>query len=140
MNAGLPIAAAARELYEETGLKAQALNSLLKKNLIFTFWGFLVQRYTEVPVARSDALELLYLNRATCAQGQFPKNCTNLMSGFCKNFNAQIEWKLALDPAEIFAVFERIRTLERQVSRLHIRATILNKFIELGRPQTLAVA
>ena len=32
------------------------------------------------------------------------------------------------------------RTLERQVNELHIRVAILNKFIELGRPQTLAVA
>ena len=32
------------------------------------------------------------------------------------------------------------RTFERQVNELHIRATILNRFTELGRPQTVAVA
>lgn len=32
------------------------------------------------------------------------------------------------------------RTLERQVNELHIRAAILNKFTELGHPQTVAVA
>ncbi len=32
------------------------------------------------------------------------------------------------------------RTFERQVNELHIRAAILNKFTELGRPQTVAVA
>ena len=32
------------------------------------------------------------------------------------------------------------RTFERQVNELHIRAAILNKFTELGRPQTLVVA
>ena len=31
------------------------------------------------------------------------------------------------------------RTFERQVTELHIRAAILNKFTELGRPQTLVV-
>ncbi|AIJ45761.1 hypothetical protein O987_08070 [Comamonas testosteroni TK102] len=31
------------------------------------------------------------------------------------------------------------RTFERQVNELHIRATILNRFTELGRPQTAAV-
>lgn len=32
------------------------------------------------------------------------------------------------------------RTFERQVNELHIRGAILNKFTELGRPQTVAVA
>ena len=32
------------------------------------------------------------------------------------------------------------RTFERQVNELHIRAAILNKFTELGCPQTVAVA
>lgn len=32
------------------------------------------------------------------------------------------------------------RTVERQVNELHIRAAILNRFIELGRPQTVVVA
>ena len=32
------------------------------------------------------------------------------------------------------------RTFDRQVNELHIRAAILNPFIELGRPQTVAVA
>ena len=32
------------------------------------------------------------------------------------------------------------RALERQANELHIRAAILNRFTELGRPQTLAVA
>ena len=32
------------------------------------------------------------------------------------------------------------RTIERQVNELHIRAAILNKFTELGSPQTVAVA
>lgn len=32
------------------------------------------------------------------------------------------------------------RTFERQVNELHIRAAILNRFTELGRPQTVAVA
>ena len=32
------------------------------------------------------------------------------------------------------------RTFERQVNELHIRAGILNRFTELGRPQTAAVA
>ena len=32
------------------------------------------------------------------------------------------------------------RTFERQVNELHIRAAILNKFTELGSPQTVAVA
>jgi hypothetical protein len=31
------------------------------------------------------------------------------------------------------------RTFERQVNELHIRAAILNRFTELGRPQTAAV-
>ena len=31
-------------------------------------------------------------------------------------------------------------TFERQVNELHIRAAILNRFTELGRPQTAAVA
>ena len=32
------------------------------------------------------------------------------------------------------------RTFERQVNELHIRAAILNRFTELGRPQTVTVA
>ena len=32
------------------------------------------------------------------------------------------------------------RTFERQVNELHIRAAILNRFTELGCPQTVAVA
>lgn len=32
------------------------------------------------------------------------------------------------------------RTFERQVNELHIRAAILNRFKELGCPQTVAVA
>jgi hypothetical protein len=32
------------------------------------------------------------------------------------------------------------RTFERQVNELHIRAVILNRFTEMGRPQTTAVA
>ena len=32
------------------------------------------------------------------------------------------------------------RTFERQVNELHIRVAILNRFTELGRPQTVAVA
>lgn len=32
------------------------------------------------------------------------------------------------------------RTFKRHVNELHIRAAILNRFIELGRPQMLAVA
>jgi hypothetical protein len=32
------------------------------------------------------------------------------------------------------------RTFECQVNELHIRAAILNRFTELGRPQTAAVA
>ncbi|MDO4969369.1 MAG: IS5/IS1182 family transposase, partial [Comamonadaceae bacterium] len=32
------------------------------------------------------------------------------------------------------------RTFERQVNELHIRAAILNRFTELCRPQTAAVA
>ncbi len=32
------------------------------------------------------------------------------------------------------------RTLARQVNELHIRAAILNRFTELGRPQMVAVA
>ncbi len=32
------------------------------------------------------------------------------------------------------------RALERQANELHIRAAILNRFTELGRPQTVAVA
>ncbi|MBB2776511.1 UNVERIFIED_ORG: hypothetical protein HNP28_001826 [Comamonas terrigena] len=31
-------------------------------------------------------------------------------------------------------------TFERQVHELHIRAAILNRFTELGHPQTVAVA
>ena len=32
------------------------------------------------------------------------------------------------------------RTLERQVNERHIRALVLNRFTELGRPQTVVVA
>ena len=32
------------------------------------------------------------------------------------------------------------RTFESQVNELHIRVAILNRFTELGRPQTVAVA
>ena len=32
------------------------------------------------------------------------------------------------------------RTFERQVNELYIRVAILNRFTELGRPQTVAVA
>ena len=32
------------------------------------------------------------------------------------------------------------RTFERQVGELHIRAAILHRFTELGRPQTAALA
>jgi hypothetical protein len=32
------------------------------------------------------------------------------------------------------------RTFERQANELHIRAAILNRFTELGRPKTAAVA
>ncbi len=32
------------------------------------------------------------------------------------------------------------RVFERQVNELHIRAAILNRFTELGRPQTAALA
>ena len=32
------------------------------------------------------------------------------------------------------------RTFEHQANELHIRAAILNRFTELGRPQTVVVA
>lgn len=32
------------------------------------------------------------------------------------------------------------KTFERQVNELHIRAAILNRFTELGRPQTVTLA
>ena len=32
------------------------------------------------------------------------------------------------------------RSFERQVNELHIRAAIMNKYTELGHPQTLAIA
>lgn len=31
------------------------------------------------------------------------------------------------------------RTFERQVTALHIRAALLNRFMQLGRPETVAV-
>ena len=48
--------------------------------------------------------------------------------------------------AAYVALLERLgervmsRTFERQVNELHIRAAILNRFTELGCPQTAAVA
>lgn len=70
----LPIAAAARELYEETGLKAQALEFLFEEESEFYMHQvFLVRRYTGAAVAHSDALELLYLDESACAHGNFPE-------------------------------------------------------------------
>lgn len=47
-----------------------------------------------------------------------------------------------LDGNNFYASCERVmsRTFERQVNELHIRAAIFNRFTELGRPQTAAVA
>ena len=59
----LPIAAAARELYEETGLKAHCLKFLYQTESATNHHHvFLVDAYTGDPVARSDANKLHYLS------------------------------------------------------------------------------
>lgn len=73
----LPLAAAARELYEETGLKAQAIEHLFEtESEHYTHQVFIAKRCAGVAQAHSDAMMLHYLKRADCVQGKFPKNLT----------------------------------------------------------------
>ena len=65
------------------------------------------------------------------------------MQAFGANHLETVEW---LSPTKLGGEQDELhqttgsRTFERQVNELHIRAAILNRFTELGRPQTVTVA
>lgn len=78
----------------------------------------------------------VYRNTAIAACRLFGRTIWKVWSGYHRR--SLVETKMNC----IKRLGERVmsRTFERQVNELHIRAAILNRFTELGRPQTVAVA
>ena len=78
----------------------------------------------------------VYRNAAIAACRRFGRKIWKVWSGYHRR--SLVETKMNC----IKRLGERVmsRTFERQVNELHIRAAILNRFTELGRPQTAAVA
>ena len=78
----------------------------------------------------------VYRNAAIAACKRFGRKIWKVWSGYHRR--SLVETKMNC----IKRLGERVmsRTFERQVNELHIRAAILNRFTELGRPQTVAVA
>ena len=77
-----------------------------------------------------------YRNEAVAACRRLGRTIWKAWSGYHRR--SLVETKMHC----IKRLGERVmsRTFERQVNELHIRAAILNRFTELGRPQTVAVA
>lgn len=78
----------------------------------------------------------VYRNAAIAACRRFGRKIWKIWSGYHRR--SLVETKMNC----IKRLGERVmsRTFERQVKELHIRAAILNRFTELGCPQTVAVA
>lgn len=78
----------------------------------------------------------MYRNAAIAACRRLGRRIWKVWSGYHRR--SLVETKMNC----IKRLGERVmsRTFERQVNELHIRAAILNRFTELGRPQTVAVA
>lgn len=76
--------------------------------------------------------------RRSWSEEPYPSLLLERMLEYAKGKPLRIETKMNC----IKRLGERLmsRTFERQVNELHIRAAILNRFTELGRPQTAAVA
>ena len=73
----LPIAAAARELYEETVLQAQHLELLFThESQNYLHHVFMVHRYSGDAVASSDAKGMAYLCSQSIANAQYPDQLT----------------------------------------------------------------
>lgn len=85
-------------------------------------------------VRKGDAFA--HRNAAIAACRRFGRKLWRVWSGYHRR--SLVETKMHC----IKRLGERVmsRTFERQVNELHIRAAILNRFTELGRPQTVAVA
>lgn len=77
-----------------------------------------------------------YRNAAVAACKRLGRKIWKVWSGYHRRI--LVETKMHC----IKRLGERVmsRTFERQVNELHIRAAILNRFTELGRPQTVALA
>ena len=78
----------------------------------------------------------VYRNAAIAACRRFGRKIWKVWSGYHRR--SLVETKMNC----IKRLGERVmsRTFERQVNELHVRVAILNRFTELGRPQTVAVA
>ena len=78
----------------------------------------------------------VYRNEAIAACKRFGRKIWKVWSGYHRR--SLVETKMNC----IKRLGERVmsRTFERQVNELHVRVAILNRFTELGRPQTVAVA
>ncbi len=78
----------------------------------------------------------VYRNAAIAACKRFGRKIWKVWSGYHRR--SLVETKMNC----IKRLGERVmsRTFERQVNELHVRVAILNRFTELGRPQTVAVA
>ena len=85
-------------------------------------------------IRKGDAFA--YRNAAVAACRRLGRRIWKVWSGYHRR--SLVETKMNC----IKRLGERVmsRTFERQVNELHIRAVILNRFTELGRPQTAAVA
>ncbi len=85
-------------------------------------------------IRKGDAFA--YRNAALVACRRLGRRILKVWSGYHRR--SLVETKMNC----IKRLGERVmsRTFERQVNELHIRAAILNRFTELGRPQTAAVA
>ncbi len=85
-------------------------------------------------IRKGDAFA--YRNAALVACRRLGRRIWKVWSGYHRR--SLVETKMNC----IKRLGERVmsRTFERQVNELHIRAAILNRFTELGRPQTAAVA
>jgi hypothetical protein len=85
-------------------------------------------------IRKGDAFA--YRNAAVAACRHLGRKIWKVWSGYHRR--SLVETKMNC----IKRLGERVmsRTFERQVNELHIRAAILNRFTELGRPQTAAVA
>ena len=85
-------------------------------------------------IRKGDAFA--YRNAAVAACRRLGRRIWKVWSGYHRR--SLVETKMNC----IKRLGERVmsRTFERQVNELHIRAAILNRFTELGRPQTVTVA